>query len=164
MAVANNKFHCIILKGELYPYFPPPLLSEFDFQVPLCNPRKARDENTLTEDDESANLEQEFVLRSIVTTQKQDLINHTKSSLNQKSDLQRARLEIDKTLLKLLNCECRESEDRGMRALELVRLFQDRTGRMIEAAVKIAERYERNVLSSKIREIGESILADRDQN
>src|ERR1700712_1804491 len=41
VAVADNKFHCIILKGgDQYPYFPRPLLSEFDFQIPLSsNPK-----------------------------------------------------------------------------------------------------------------------------
>ena len=36
VAVAQEKFHCIILKGgDRYPYFPRPLLSEFDFKVPV---------------------------------------------------------------------------------------------------------------------------------
>lgn len=46
-----------------------------------------------------------------------------------------------------------------MRALETVSLMRDRTGRMIEAAVKVAERYGRNVLGEKIREIGEERIS-----
>jgi chromosome transmission fidelity protein 4 len=38
IAVADERFHCIILKGgDTYPYFPRPLLSEFDFEVPLTS-------------------------------------------------------------------------------------------------------------------------------
>jgi chromosome transmission fidelity protein 4 len=68
-------------------------------------------------------------------------------------------LEIDKTLLQMMAIECREGEDRGMRALEIVTLLRDRTGRMIEAAGKVAERYGRTVLGEKIREVGEARLA-----
>lgn len=73
--------------------------------------------------------------------------------------------EIDKTLLKMMAVECREGEERGMRALEMVALFKDRTGRMIEAAGKVAERYGRNVLGDKIREMGEERLGgDMDED
>ena len=45
VAVADNKFHCIILKGgDQYPYLPRPLLSEFDFKIPLSNPKPEADE------------------------------------------------------------------------------------------------------------------------
>ena len=67
-------------------------------------------------------------------------------------------LEIDKTLIQMIAVECREGEDRGMRALEMVGLFKDRSGRMIEAAGKVAARYGRSVLEDKIRELGESVL------
>jgi chromosome transmission fidelity protein 4 len=67
-------------------------------------------------------------------------------------------LEIDKTLLQMMAVECREGEERGMRALEIVSLMKDRTGKMIEAAGKVAERYGRTVLGEKIREVGEEKL------
>ena len=39
VAVAADKFHAIILKGgEKSPYFPRPLLSEFDFNIPVVRP------------------------------------------------------------------------------------------------------------------------------
>lgn len=65
---------------------------------------------------------------------------------------------MDKTLLQLLAVEARESEDRGMKALEIVKLLKDRTGRMIEAASKVASRWGRSVLEEKIREVGERRL------
>ncbi|KAG0647935.1 WD-40 repeat domain containing [Hyphodiscus hymeniophilus] len=164
IAVADGKFHCIILKGgDQYPYFPRPLLSEFDFQIPLTlNPRPDsgddEDDEPANEGDELKKLEGDFVLKSLLTAQHQDLIDSTKSSHSQRSALARMELEIDKTLLQMMAVECREGEERGMRALEMVTLMRDRSGKMIEAAGKVAERYGRAVLGEKIREVGEEKL------
>ncbi|KAK2624265.1 hypothetical protein QTJ16_006215 [Diplocarpon rosae] len=164
VAVADNKFHCIILKGgDQYPYFPRPLLSEFDFEIPLSSKSKLGSEDddfdiAENKGDEQNKLEGAFVLNSILTAQQQDLVNNTKSTASQRSSLARMELEIDKTLLQMMAIECREGEERGMRALEMVSLLKDRTGRMIEAAGKVAERYGRHVLGEKIREIGEATL------
>ncbi|ORY64416.1 WD40-repeat-containing domain protein [Pseudomassariella vexata] len=167
IAVADNKFHCIILKGgDQYPYFPRPLLSEFDFSVPLSSePPKAKavtsedneDGMPGPEDDESETrkLEQQYLLKGIAAAQLQDLIEATNSTASERVALSRLELEIDKTLLQYLAVECREGEDRGMRALELVELMRDRSGRMLEAAGKVAERYGRNLLGEKIREAAE---------
>ncbi|KAH8678103.1 minichromosome loss protein [Xylariales sp. PMI_506] len=172
IAVADNKFHCIILKGgDQYPYFPRPLLSEFDFSIPLASePPKAKsynaedpDASPEPEDDEGSEtrkLEQEYLLKGIFAAQLQDLVDSSSAGSNhaQRSLLARLELDIDKTLLQFLAIECREGEDRGMRALEVVELMRDRTGRMIEAAGKIAERYGRTILLEKIREFGERRL------
>ncbi|KAI2473414.1 WD40 repeat-like protein [Annulohypoxylon bovei var. microspora] len=169
IAVADNKFHCIILKGgDQYPYFPRPLLSEFDFSIPLTSepPKpKAANADAMDQDDtpeaedggesETRKLEQQFLLKGIAAAQLQDLVESTSGSHSQRSGLARLELEIDKTLLQFLAVECREGEDRGMRALELVELMRDRTGRMVEAAGKVAERYGRSILGEKIREVGE---------
>lgn len=181
IAVADNRFHCIILKGgDQYPYFPRPLLSEFDFSIPLTSappkPKAARataNGEDLDEDDmlfenemdvvaeegeetsEARKLEQQFMLRGIQAAQVQDLVESTSGSHAQRTVLSRLEIEIDKTLLQLLAIECREGEERGMRALEMVELMRDRTGRMIEAAGKVAERYGRTILGDKIREVGE---------
>ena len=98
------------------------------------------------------------MLKSILAAQQQDLVDFTKSSHAQRTALARIEVEIDKTLLQMMAVECREGEERGMRALEMVTLFKDRSGRMIEAAGKVAERYGRNVLGEKIKEVGESRL------
>ncbi|KAJ3557538.1 hypothetical protein NPX13_g9905 [Xylaria arbuscula] len=168
IAVADNKFHCIILKGgDQYPYFPRPLLSEFDFSVPLTseppskkkpNPDAMEDDDSPDnedEDSESRKLEQQYLLKGIAAAQLQDLADSTRGSHTQRSNLARLELEIDKALLQLLAVECREGEDRGMRALEMVELMRDRTGRMVEAAGKVAERYGRTILGEKIREVSE---------
>jgi chromosome transmission fidelity protein 4 len=171
IAVADNKFHCIILKGgDQYPYFPRPLLSEFDFSIPLtATPPKEKSsgadgkdededmEHEAEEDGESEGrkLEQTYLLKGLQASQLADAVDASVSTHAQRSALARLELEIDKTLLQLLAIECREGEERGMRALEMVALMRDRTGRMVEAAGKVAERYGRSVLGDKIREIGE---------
>ncbi|KAF6816796.1 WD domain-containing protein [Colletotrichum sojae] len=173
IAVADNKFHCIILKGgDQYPYFPRPLLSEFDFSVPITSaplpaPDEASAEQLDDEDEdesrrESHKLEQKLLLSGIQSAQLRDLIDNTNSTLSQRAGLSRLELDFDKTLLQLLAIDCREGEDRGMRALEMVGLMRDRTGRMIEAAVKVAERYGRSILGDKIREIGEQRVGGMD--
>jgi chromosome transmission fidelity protein 4 len=166
VAVADNKFHCIILKGgDQYPYFPRPLLSEFDFEIPLSSKSRlnggdgAEDEED--DDNELKKLESDFVLKSLMSTQQQDLIDFTKSTASQRSALAKMEMDIDKTLLQMMAVECREGEERGMRALEMVTLMHDRTGRMIEAAGKVAARYSRGVLEEKIREVGESKLLNK---
>ncbi|KAI1439085.1 minichromosome loss protein [Xylaria sp. CBS 124048] len=166
IAVADNKFHCIILKGgDEYPYFPRPLLSEFEFSIPLtsappskkANPDAMEDVSADAEDDESEGrkLEQQYLLNSLAAAQMLDLVDSTRSNHTQRSTLARLELEVDKALLQLLAIECRQGEDRGMRALEMVELMRDRTGRMIEAAGKVAERYGRTILGEKIRDVGE---------
>lgn len=198
IAVADNKFHCIILKGgDQYPYFPRPLLSEFDFSIPLTAPTAPKtkkssrpgqnydDDMDMDRDPEATNgeeegdedststsesrkLEQQFLLRNIQAAQLQDLIDATRPSAAQRAALMRLEIELDKTLLQLLAVECREGEERGMRALEMVQLMRDRTGRMLEAAGKVAERYGQSILGDKIREVGEERLAgegdDNDDN
>lgn len=195
IAVADNKFHCIILKGgDQYPYFPRPLLSEFDFSIPLSSPPKEKkkkkknqkdktkangeDDDAMEEDDdaelnreveedestESRKLEQQFMLHDIHSAQLRDLVDSTSGNHAQRSLLSRIELEIDKTLLQLLAVECRQGEDRGMRALELVELMRDRTGRMMDAAGKVAERYGRTVLGDKIREVGEKRVSGMDED
>lgn len=182
-AVANNKFHCIILKGgDQYPYFPRPLLSEFDFSVPITSsPPKDKPGNGDSEDNDGHDAEtaeeqeeqelkrlyQAFMLDSILVAQTNDLIDTMTSSTHRRKltvALGRKELEIDKTLLQLLAAECRAGEERGPRALELVRLMRDRTGRMVEAACKVAERYGRTMLGDKIREIGERRLAGEEDD
>lgn len=171
--MADNKFHCIILKGgDQYPYFPRPLLSEFDFSIPLTStpPKEKRSGGEDGEDaddvdaSESRRLEQAFMLKRIQATQLGDLVDSTSSSHSQRTALSRLEIEIDKTLLQMLAIECREGEERGMRALEMVQLMLDRSGKMIEAAGKVAERYGRAILGEKIREIGERRVNGMDED
>ena len=166
--MAGNKFHCIILKGgDQYPYFPRPLLSEFDFSVPLTSspPKDASGDDAdaeETEDQEAHKLHQAFLLGTIAAAQMADLADATSASSGRSkitTALARKELDIDKTLLQLLAAECRVGEERGMRALELVMLMRDGSGKMVEAAGKVADRYGRSMLGEKIREVGEKRMS-----
>lgn len=166
--MAQGRFHCIILKGgDQYPYFPKPLLSEFDLKVPITTlpPKSADDE----EDGEDSNnraggrLEESFVRSSVLLSLLDDAVSSGQNpSHSQRSELGRRELGVDKILLQLLAVECRESEERGMKALEIVGLMKDRGGKMIEAAGKVAGRWGRGLLEEKIKELGERRLMGLD--
>lgn len=159
VAVAQGKFHCIILKGgDRYPYFPRPLLSEFDFRVPISDTpgKSGQDQDATTKArDEGAQFEEAFVRGNVMLSLFQDVLTSTNATAGQRAELARKELELDKILLQLLAVECREGEERGMKALELVELMKDRNGKMVEAAVKVAQRYGRGVLEDKIRDLAE---------
>ena len=167
VAVAQEKFHCIILKGgDKYPYFPRPLLSEFDFKIPVSSvpPRTPSDEDGEESNAQAgARLEESFVRTSILLSLLEDSVSSVQNPPHeQRSELARRGIELDKVLLQLLAVECREGEERGMKALEVVGLMKDRGGKMIDAASKIAARYGRSVLEEKIREVGERRLMGLD--
>ena len=158
VAVAQDKFHCIILKGgDQYPYFPKPLLSEFEFKIPCSNfvgQAESEDASSM----ERPKLEETFVRSSLLFSLLEDLVSSTNATHGQRTELSRREIEVDKALLQLLNVECREGEERGMKALEIVNLMRDRSGKMVEAAGKVAGRYGRNVLQEKIGELAERRL------
>ena len=158
VAVAQDKFHCIILKGgDRYPYFPRPLLSEFDFKIPMSGPIPHEESEEAAPADGSR-LEETFVRSSLMLSLFEDLISSTNATHSQRTELARKEVEIDKVLLQLLNVECREGEERGMKALEIVSLMRDRSGKMLEAAGKVATRYGRSLLEDKIRDLAEKRL------
>ena len=157
VAVVQERFYCIILKGgEQHPYFPKPLLSDFAFEIPLCSKKRTTDETEGKP--EVQNLEESFVRNSLLLSLLQDQIGSTQATHSLRTELARREIEVDKSLLQLLNIECREGEERGMKALELVSLMKDTNGKMIEAAGKVAARYERTVLQEKISELAEKRL------
>lgn len=158
IAVAREKFHCIILKGgDQHPYFPKPLLSEFEFRIPCSNltfPKDSEDTTFL----EGPRLEETFVRNTLMLSLLEDLVSSTNATHAQRSELSRREVEVDKALLQLLNVECREGEERGMKGLEIVNLMRDRSGKMVDAAGKVSGRYGRTVLQEKIRELAEKRL------
>ncbi|KAL8785951.1 MAG: hypothetical protein Q9195_008415 [Heterodermia aff. obscurata] len=158
VAVAQDKFHCIILKGgDQYPYFPKPLLTEFDFKIP-CSKATALEDSEEPLTDEGSKLEEMYVRSSLMLSLLEDLVAATNAAHSQRADLSRQETEVDKALLQLLNVECRGGEERGMKALEIVGLMKDRNGKMIELAGKIADRFGRTVLKEKIEELAEKRL------
>ncbi|KAJ9666070.1 DNA polymerase alpha accessory factor Mcl1 [Coniosporium apollinis] len=172
VGVAKEAFHCIILKGgDRYPYFPRPLLTEFGFCVPVVD-RVGKEMNGMAEDDEeeeapggeTQRLEEMFVRQSLLLSLLEDLTGATRATHSQRTELARKGLEVDKALLQLLAAECRDGEERGMKALEIVGLMKDRSGKMVEAAGKVASRFGRDVLGEKIRELAERRLVGLDDD
>lgn len=165
VAVAGDKFHCVILKGgETSPYFPRPLLTEFDFEVPvgriIDDESNVEDENGESNESNAkagARLEESFVRHTLLLELLRDAVDAQGegTSYTLKTELARREIEVDKVLLQLLAVECREGEERGMKALEVVKLMRDRSGRMLEAAGKVAQRWGFGVLEEKVREVAE---------
>lgn len=176
VAVAQGKFHCIILKGgDQYPYFPKPLLSEFDFKIPCSSSslaaRGAEDTDSgggsgvILVANDRPKLEESYLRSSLMLNLLEDLLSTvTNATVDQRSELSQREVEVDKALLQLLNIECQEGEERGMKALEIVTLMKDRNGKMIEAAGKIAGRYGRTVLQQKIGELAERRMMAMDED
>lgn len=166
VAVAQGKFHCIILKGgDQYPYFPKPLLNEFDFKIP-CSSSLLRDDDTdgVLVSNDRPKLEESYLRSSLMLNLLEDLLSVTNATIDQRSELSQREVEVDKALLQLLNIECQEGEERGMKALEIVTLMKDRNGKMIEAAGRVAGRYGRTVLQQKIGELAERKLMAMDED
>lgn len=175
-AADKHVFHCMIIKGtEKYPTNPPPMLSEFPLEVPLSSAidkarerEKEKDVDEMSDDEDAASrkahsqqqeLESQFVLSSILHSQLSETLSHTRPTAHQKQDLAAKEMEIDKTLIQLLGLECAAvSEDRGMKALELVTLMKDSNGKMLEFALKVAARYRKENLMEKIRDLQEKRL------
>jgi chromosome transmission fidelity protein 4 len=169
VAVATERFHCIILKGgEKHPYFPRPLLSDFEYKIPLSSAKPARDDDEDEMDTEpqteTHKLEHAYVLNSVLASLLEDLVETTSASHSQRIELSKRELEGDKALLQLLAAECREGEEKGMKALEIVGLMRNGNGKMMEAAQKVALRYGREILAEKIGDLAERRLAGLDDD
>ena len=69
-------------------------------------------------------------------------------------DISNRENNIDRALLQLLMMACKE-EEQGAKALEICGLFRQR--RTLDMAVKVAVKYERSVLASKIGELRDAM-------
>lgn len=176
VAVAEGVFHAIILKGgDRYPYFPRPLLSEFAFEIPVSSlqnidnskdggKKAGKGGKAAEEEKEPSDLQKleskHILLRTLhaLAQPPPDTTSHTHTQTQtqtQRAALAQRELEIDKTLLQILAAECVEGEHTGMKCMELVLLMKDRSGRMLEAAAKVAGRFGREGLRERIREVEE---------
>ncbi|KAI5852302.1 WD40-repeat-containing domain protein [Tricharina praecox] len=147
VAVAQDKFHCIILKGgEQYPYFPRPLLSEFDFKIPLVG----KPAETAAEPKGTDVLEETYVRNSILLSLQRDSATARTLSAEERMEIVDRENGIDRALLQLLMIACKE-EDQGAKALEICGLFRQK--RTLDMAVKVAIKYDRSVLAGKIGDL-----------
>ena len=103
-------------------------------------------------------LEEQYVRTSIMYSLMRDLVDNTNATSSQKVQVGSMEREVDKALLQLLAAECRAGDEHGMKALEIASLLKDRTGKMLEAAGKVAQRFDRDVLNEKINELAERRL------
>ncbi|EGP84150.1 uncharacterized protein MYCGRDRAFT_96135 [Zymoseptoria tritici IPO323] len=160
VAVAENRFHCIILKGgEKYPYFPRPLLSDFEFKIPISSgPADLEEEDPDDETVRQRDFEEQYVRFSVQHSLLHDLVDNTNATSTQRAEVSVMEREVDKVLLQLVAAECRQGEERGMKALEVAALMRDKTGKMLEAAGKIAARFQLSTLGEKIMELAERRL------
>ncbi len=156
VAVAEGKFHCIILKGaDEQPYFPKPLLTEFDFQIPTSGRSVEADEDDPSPVSALAaqkKLEETFVRTRVLASMLSDLLEATKGTLTQQRKLGDLEREGDKVLIQMMDAECQTGEERGMKALELVNLFVHKE-QFLPLAKKVAGRREMHVLEDKIEDV-----------
>jgi chromosome transmission fidelity protein 4 len=109
-------------------------------------------------------LEQSYALNSTLLSLLTDLVENTRPTASTKVELAKKTLDVDKSLLQLLAAECREGEDRGMKAMEIVGLMKDGSGKMIDASVKVARRYNQSVLAERIQELAERRAVGLDED
>ena len=142
VAVAQEKFHCIILKGgDKNPYFPRPLLSEFDFQIPISsNPPKDssdHEEATAAARTDGSRFEESFVRGNILLSLFRDFFSSTNATSSQRSEMARKELDLDKKL----------AADAGHRMQRRRRAWnegartgdydEDRNGKMLEGPLRL---------------------------
>jgi chromosome transmission fidelity protein 4 len=172
-SATDVKFHCMIVKGkEQYPSAPVPHLSEFAFEIPLSSAAERKkaaaasedidDDNDKPAESKSQAHEQSYILSSTLHAQLSHTLSHTRPTPSQRQALTELEVAIDRSLLQLLGLECLAGEDHGMKALEIVSLMRDANGKMLDLAGKVANRYGRDVLGEKIRELAERKALDRE--
>lgn len=161
VGVSNNKFYCISLRGVDTPYHQQHLLSDFDFRIPThSNSDEGLDEDVLA----AHKLEESYVRESIIYGLLEDTMPLEEKSRTsaQRQELITQALAINRALLQLLNTEVNGGEDHGPKALEIVQLLRDNEdGRFLEAAKKIVQRKQLNILEDKIIALQERRAAER---
>ncbi|KAK9465491.1 WD40-repeat-containing domain protein [Lipomyces arxii] len=159
LGIIGSKFQCIILKGgEKYPYIPLPVSAELDIKIPTGLAASSAVEK---QDREGSNqqvlsdifkLEEQYLRMTVLFNLMKDSMLATVSgnedalSDEQKLDMSRQELGIDKIVLQLLQSTCKA----GMRgkAYGLISLIHKEQA--LQAAGKIAQRYEMESLEEKI--------------
>ncbi|KAG4304696.1 hypothetical protein PORY_001749 [Pneumocystis oryctolagi] len=149
VAVADQKFHCIILKGnEQHPYFPCPMFSEFEFSIPCIVPTDSGEISNISV------LEERHIRESILLSLLEDTIASSTEDSSYRSEISKREASIDKILLQLLQISCKE--DHQAKALELATLL--RRPASLEAARKIAAHYMKTGLTEKITTLAEESM------
>ncbi|KAL7409536.1 WD40-repeat-containing domain protein, partial [Mrakia frigida] len=157
VGVQGGKFMAVILKGtEKNPYFPRPLISDLDINMPLLNMANS-----------AGQLEESFMRQNIEALALRDSqassSSSTSSLYEDSDDLYRLELSMDKHLLQLIQTACKA--DKLARALDAARMLN--SVKSIESAVQIAGFYHLPGLKEKItalREVKERQIRKREED
>ncbi|EPY52148.1 DNA polymerase alpha accessory factor Mcl1 [Schizosaccharomyces cryophilus OY26] len=140
VTVADNQFHCILLKGSArYPYFPRPMFTEFPFRIPCT---------VMTPDAPTSvpSLEELQLRNVILLTLTEEAIDEGNVSQEQQLQVTKLEANIDKALLQLIQKAC--TEEKLERVLELTKSLR-RTPSIL-AAQKIALHHSLTQIAEKI--------------
>jgi len=143
--------------GEQYPYFPRPLLSEFDFKIPLTG----KPTETVAEPNGSDALEETYVRNSILLSLQQDSATARSLTADERMEIVERENGIDRALLQLLLMACKE-EDQEAKALEICGLFVQK--RTLDMAIKVAAKCDRSVLVRKIGDLRNSLVMEMEED
>ncbi|KAK9352232.1 WD40-repeat-containing domain protein [Lipomyces doorenjongii] len=157
LGVIQSKFHCIILKGgEKYPYIPLPISSELDIKMPIYpNTPKVKDDakdgNNQQIPADAMELEEQYLRETVLLQLYKDAAlagSGGEGGLedDQKDEISRRELGIDKTVLLLLHIACRTGQHG--KAYGLVNMIHKQQA--LQAANKIAQRHQMTALAEKI--------------
>ncbi|KAK9235116.1 WD40-repeat-containing domain protein [Lipomyces kononenkoae] len=155
LGVVQSKFQCIILKGgEKHPYIPLPISSELDIKIPIypdTSKLKADAKEGSKLQPDSLELEEQYLRDNVLLQLYKDSALSASGSEDgleddQKDEISRRELGIDKTILQLLHIACRTGQHGKAYGL-LSMIYKQQA---LEAANKIAQRYQMTALAEKI--------------
>ncbi|KAK9323645.1 WD40-repeat-containing domain protein [Lipomyces orientalis] len=157
LGVQESKFHCIILKGgEKCPYIPLPISSELDIRMPIY-PDGPKLKEAATEGSnqngqtDTMKLEEQYLRETVLLQLYKDAAlagsgGDDGLEDDQKDEISKRELGIDKTILQLLQIACRTGQHG--KAYGLVGMIHKEQA--LQAANKIAQRYEMISLAEKV--------------
>ncbi|KAG2171322.1 hypothetical protein INT43_002944, partial [Umbelopsis isabellina] len=95
VGLLRDQLMCLVLKGKIeYPYFPRPIISNIELQIPF-----------LHMDAETTKLEESYVRNNVMTTHERDEATATSQQDEFHGILNKADIEMDKTLLRLIQMQ-----------------------------------------------------------
>ncbi|KAI8878293.1 WD40 repeat-like protein, partial [Backusella circina FSU 941] len=141
VGLLNDKLMCVIVRGSnQYPFFPRPIVSDIELEMPVVNT-----------DPQTAKLEEQYLRNLTATLHERDEAEATQQEDEYATEFRNADVEIDKTLLQLIQQACKS--DKSARALDLSNVLH--MSHSIDAAVKIAMHYQFSSLAEKMTRIKE---------
>lgn len=151
--------------GEQHPFFPRPLLSEFDLKIPIAAQAAPPADGDGDGDDGNSEevLHETYLRHAVLLSLHQDSEAAGPSGADERAEMASRENKVDRALLQLLMLACKDDAsagDGGARALEICGLFCQR--RTLDMAVKVAIKYERRALADKIGLLRDSMDMEED--